>query len=195
MHQNNCRSLGFTLIELLIVVAIIGILAAIAVPNFLNAQVKAKISKVRGDMHSLSLAIEAYHIDQNHYPWFNEYNYPGRYNSITYRLIPLTTPVSYLNSLNLEDPFLELMGAEGYEDDLPRFSYNYRNHLFFNPPFKVWILNSMGPDRTANQGLQTELWARGLVAADAVIIYNITNGLLSAGDMPQTGGETKFRMN
>ncbi len=56
---------GFTLIELLIVVAIIAILAAIAVPNFLEAQVRSKVSRVKADMRTLATAIETYTVDNN----------------------------------------------------------------------------------------------------------------------------------
>lgn len=59
---------GFTLIELLIVVAIIAILAAIAVPNFLEAQVRSKVSRAKADQRSLATAIEAYFVDNNLYP-------------------------------------------------------------------------------------------------------------------------------
>ena len=62
------RMKGFTLIELLIVVAIIAILAAIAVPNFLEAQTRSKVSRVKSDLRSLATGIESYYIDSNSYP-------------------------------------------------------------------------------------------------------------------------------
>ena len=62
------KSKGFTLIELLIVVAIIGIIAAIAIPNLLNAIDRGKQKRTMADMRSIGTAVEAYAVDNNIYP-------------------------------------------------------------------------------------------------------------------------------
>jgi len=59
---------GFTLIELLIVVAIIGIIAAIAIPNLLNAIDRGKQKRTMAYMRSIGTAVEAYAFDTNKYP-------------------------------------------------------------------------------------------------------------------------------
>jgi len=117
------RPRAFTLIELLIVVAIIAILAAIAVPNFLEAQVRAKVARVRSDMRTTVTALEAYAVDNSRYPTMRmgvagNPAYPIRtpddfvsppttttrtFNQATIPL-NLTTPVSYI-STTLRDPF------------------------------------------------------------------------------------------
>src|SRR5208283_5289570 len=62
---------GFTLIELLIVVAIIAILAAIAIPNFLAAMVRSNVSRTLAQFSSVATALEAYCVDNNVYPIYD----------------------------------------------------------------------------------------------------------------------------
>src|ERR1041385_5635410 len=97
------RRHGFTLIELLIVVAIIAILAAIAVPNFLEAQTRSKVSRVKADMRSIATALESYQVDWNTYP-YDGYSttggpggLPGEYN-YWYLNKMVTTPQAYLTT-------------------------------------------------------------------------------------------------
>jgi general secretion pathway protein G len=96
------RLLGFTLIELLIVVAIIAILAAIAVPNFLEAQTRAKIARSVSDMRSLATAIESYHVDNNKMPKSdNPFGPNGDYYSHWWGFTSsvITTPIAYITSI------------------------------------------------------------------------------------------------
>ena len=84
------KRIAFTLIELLIVVAIIGILAAIAVPNFMNAQMRAKVAKVTAELRNLGVAMETYYLDEGNYPPFVHPNY---------HFIVLTSPIAYFTGL------------------------------------------------------------------------------------------------
>jgi len=67
MLKRNAK--GFTLIELLIVVAIIGIIAAIAIPNLLNAIDRGKQKRSMSDIRSIGTAVESYAVDVNFYPY------------------------------------------------------------------------------------------------------------------------------
>lgn len=163
---------GFTLIELLIVVAIIAILAAIAVPNFLEAQVRSKVSRVRSDMRSMATAIETYYVDTNTYPalaintdqsadrMFIQGGAGKNNNGRTFRLRgtaanpnqnalqTLTTPVAYITSY-FSDPFADTRGLT--------FRY-YADRAGY-------ILGSYGPDTDqANGGALG--WAGGSTVVD-----------------------------
>ncbi|MFW6303380.1 MAG: prepilin-type N-terminal cleavage/methylation domain-containing protein, partial [Candidatus Sumerlaeota bacterium] len=104
-HKVNPRA--FTLIELLIVVAIIAILAAIAVPNFLEAQVRAKISRCKADLRTVATGLETYYVDHNRYPYASAINTTGTFEQINSEMAPthkflssvITSPISYLNDI------------------------------------------------------------------------------------------------
>lgn len=114
------RKRGFTLIELLIVVAIIAILAAIAIPNFLQAQVRAKVSRVVSEFRTVATGMESYFVDHNSYP--HDYrcqtqNHP--YNPTG--LWALSTPIAYLTDPKFVDPF-----STNVERPFGGFLYSYQ---------------------------------------------------------------------
>lgn len=108
---------GFTLIELLIVVAIIAILAAIAIPNFLQAQVRAKVSRAKADMRTIATGLETYYVDKNDYPGdYSEYlaTSDSKYYYYYGRMFALTTPIAYMSSVP-GDPFAQAIVPDPIE--------------------------------------------------------------------------------
>lgn len=147
----SLRFRGFTLIELLIVVAIIAILAAIAVPNFLEAQTRAKVSRGKADQRTLATAIEAYTIDFNKPPYGNTalgssnpkfYNwgpntagsgaYPGDEAQTNRMWAQLTTPISYIGAIP-DDPFANI-GSKGGVTEAAATQFSRKQYYYESWP-------------------------------------------------------------
>jgi prepilin-type N-terminal cleavage/methylation domain-containing protein len=141
---------GFTLIELLIVVAIIGILAAIAVPNFLNAQIRAKVARCYSDMRAIVTSVKILQLDRNYLPidgWDDdteegrrilreEFNgvgdFPEAERTTSHYLAVLTSPISYMSSVPI-DPFISKMTDESTRG----FGSGYTTYIYADVDPKI----------------------------------------------------------
>jgi prepilin-type N-terminal cleavage/methylation domain-containing protein len=204
---------AFTLIELLIVVAIIAILAAIAVPNFLEAQTRAKASRAKSDLRTIITGLESYAVDNNKYPVprYASPTGPGgaapsaaagscaqfvcggyhEFNSASEIVGGLSSPIAYLSTGSLKDPF-----ATGSYDEL-RNDLGYQNIVLWTTspgiPFAEtgqatligngiiedygqYVVRSVGPDK---------------VYTPVNNPYDPTNGTVSRGDIYRTQKRAK----
>ncbi len=183
----NCR--GFTLIELLIVIAIILILIAIALPNFLEAQIRARVTKARGDQRSIGQALDTYYLDFGYYPGESESTW-ARHTAIEEDgLKRITTPIPYISEIP-EDPFPN-HASGGYSPGEQRKYYG------------GGCTTDEYPAALANAGPIYLTWSRGpnqngAIRATVVnvnpyngeiVSYNPTNGTKSYGTIHHFSGE------
>jgi len=209
------KHFAFTLIELLIVVAIIAILAAIAVPNFLEAQIRGKFARAVSDMRTLATGVEAYAVDNNRYPPNNAVN-----NWST--PFQITTPISYLTQGRLQDPFAnwKRMMSGKFPDSRPDDGELYSYHMIVDmeeynklfgtraePPFEAvddpsanegafelygaWKQISLGPDRVFLD--ESKSLSENLAEKLFDIHYDPTNGSASFGNIYRTQKSTEGR--
>lgn len=195
---------GFTLIELLIVVAIIAILAAIAVPNFLEAQVRSKVSRVRADIRSMVTAMESYYTDWNvpppeagAGPFLGRIIPPSLVNQTGILTPALSTPIAYMTNVDIFDPF---MGADaGARPDVRLFTYHaYKwkwwgrdDSYFYNSAERLtgsefkehygqWRIFSIGPDK---QWDNIPGGSQFTTPSPVGMPYDPTNGTVSSGNI------------
>lgn len=199
---------AFTLIELLIVIAIIAILALIAVPNFLEAQTRAKVARAEADMRTYATVMESYMADHGTYihsicpddslansrstwKWFSR----------------LTTPIAYMTAITF-DPFSKVVpnswgGGQGpnpfhlYTGNGVQWS---NTQAYIDAPRIFFLIMSIGPNGQYNMVIDT-------TDSDAFVLYDYeqrtnvggsscygmpydpSNGTVSNGDIYRFSGK------
>jgi prepilin-type N-terminal cleavage/methylation domain-containing protein len=180
-RERSWRSQGFTLIELLIVIAIILILIAIALPNFLEAQTRARVTKAKGEMRSLGIAQEAYFQDWKMYPTEHERDTITR---LQLGLFWLTSPIKYIGSIP-QDPFTSFGADEaaGFRNPTYETGGIERGKLPCNICMVTYVIFSNGPDH------QQSMNASSAHCCQTIFNYSPTNGTNSSGDLRYWGGD------
>lgn len=184
---------GFTMIELIIVTSIIGILAAIAIPNFLAARTRAKVSRVKAEQEMLMVALQSYFADKTMYPINHKKGVPSDID-----LTPLTTPIAYITSLpkdtfqypDLQDvksirPYVNI--NKGKLSDVRFGGYGYINYLqlaskkgevvMSRPEGGISWYCLMSPGTDFNLDYDASK------TPNTYLIYDPTNGTPSVGDI------------
>jgi len=212
--SHRFRKFGFTLIELLIVVAIIAILAAIAVPNFLEAQTRSKVSRARADMRTVATALESYFVDTNRYPMphgntpfripgsqrFDGYGQP---RGVSFSTLPpdITTPIAYLTSPPLDVFKIGKRANSGVNVGRPYTTGNPWDGTFVYHPVGVWSTIT-GSGFNAGDVNDYGQWRMFSIGPDGLFnpigtsdltrgwLYDPTNGTISSGMLIRTQVDT-----
>ncbi len=184
---------AFTLIELLIVVAIIGILAAVAVPNFLNAQLRAQLAQVESNVKALATAYELYRVDYGSYALHDTSHQQNVLNNA------ITTPIAYIATMpvdifqegKLTEKFqLSQSGAAELHPE-PFYGNSFGNPAMDGDPNKYTDLTLRFKDDPIQYQKAQGMWPLGRyvvsVGPDGVHnfpgVFNASNGIRSSGDI------------
>lgn len=190
---------GFSAIELLLVAGIISLLVAVAVPNFLDAKVRAEVADVHATLSRTNNAIQLYRTEYNRFP---------EKTALTYSSGPALQQL-----VNAGYPQVDTIPVDRFKTGLdsetlgPLYSDNYISYDNANSPSfttygklwrrdsagsfasgfsNKWIVKSIGPDRTdfLDEGLGRGTFQQNL---SGLTLYDTSNGIFSLGEIVKKG--------